>query len=81
MAHISFMAPVSNGGSDITLYTVTSSAGQTASGPASPITVKGLTNGKHYTFMVTAANGIGTGPPSRVSNSVTPATIPGLPQS
>ncbi len=79
MAHISFMAPVSNGGSDITLYTVTSSAGQTASGPASPITVKGLTNGKHYTFTVTAANGIGTGPPSRVSNSVTPATIPGAP--
>jgi hypothetical protein len=71
-AKVSFKAPASNGGSHITSYTVTSSAGQTASGPASPITVKGLTNGTPYTFTVTATNKIGTGPPSSASNSVMP---------
>jgi len=71
-AKVSFKAPASNGGSHITSYTVTSSAGQTTSGPASPITVKGLTNGTLYTFTVTATNKIGTGPPSSASNSVMP---------
>jgi hypothetical protein len=78
-AKVSFKAPASNGGIHITSYTVTSSAGQTASGPASPITVKGLANGTAYTFTVTATNKIGTGPPSSPSNSVTPATVPDAP--
>ena len=69
---VSFKAPASNGGSDITSYTVTSNAGQTASGQSSPITVKGLTNGTAYTFTVTTANKIGTGPPSSASKSVIP---------
>jgi hypothetical protein len=51
---------------------VTSSTGQTASGPASPIIFKGLTGGKSYTFTVTATNRIGTGPPSSASNSIAP---------
>ncbi len=80
-AKVSFKAPASNGGIHITSYTVTSSAGQTSSGPASPITVKGLTKGTAYTFTVTATNKIGTGPASSPSNSVTPATVPDAPTS
>jgi N-acetylneuraminic acid mutarotase len=72
-AKVSFSAPASNGGSPITSYTVTSSAGQTGKGHASPITVKGLINGTAYTFTVTATNRAGTGPASSVSNSVTPS--------
>jgi hypothetical protein len=71
-AKVSFKAPASNGGSNITLYTVTSNAGQKASGPHSPITVKGLTGGKAYTFTVTATNKLGTGPASNASSPVTP---------
>ena len=36
----------------------------TASGPASPVTVKGLTNGDPYLFTVTATSAAGTSPPS-----------------
>ncbi len=82
-ASVTFTPPASNGGSTINGYTVTSSPGGiTASGAASPIIVTGLTNGTAYTFTVTAANAVGTGPPSAASNSVTPsvaATLPGAP--
>jgi len=71
-ATVSFKAPASDGGSRITLYTVISSEGQTASGRAGPITVKGLTNGLSCTFTVTATNNIGTGPASSPSGPVTP---------
>jgi uncharacterized repeat protein (TIGR03803 family) len=77
---VGFTAPASNGGSPITGYTVTSSPGGIVkTGPASPITVTGLTNGISYTFTVTATNAIGPGPASNASNSVTPATVPGAP--
>ena len=79
-ASVKFTAPGSNG-SAITSYTVTatdttngSRGGQTASGlgnPVSPMTVSGLTAGDHYTFKVTATNGVGTGAPSASSNSIT----------
>ncbi|MEA4827862.1 MAG: fibronectin type III domain-containing protein, partial [Clostridium sp.] len=73
-AVISFTAPVNNGGSPITGYTVTSNPGNIiATGNGSPITITGLTNGISYTFTVTATNAIGTGLPSVSSNSVTPA--------
>ena len=72
-ATITFTAPVSNGGSAITGYTVTSSpGGLTATGNASPIAATGLTNGIAYTFTVTATNAKGTSLPSSASNSVTP---------
>jgi hypothetical protein len=71
-AAISFKAPASNGGSNISSYTVTASSGQKASGLASPITVKGLSARKPCTFTVTATNATGTSAPSHASQSVTP---------
>jgi len=72
-ATVSFKPPKSDGGSPITLYTVTSyPGGIKASGKQSPITVKGLTNGRTYTFTVSASNSVGTGFASESSNCVTP---------
>jgi Fibronectin type III domain len=74
-ASVSFTAPLSDGGSPITGYTVTSNTGITVIGTASPIVVSGLMNGTAYTFTVTATNAIGSGTTSGVSNAVTP-TLP-----
>jgi titin len=78
-ASVTFSAPGSTGGSQITGYTVTSNpsggtdtnAGQTAL----THTVTGLVNGTPYTFTVTATNIVGTGSPSTVSSPVTPSTV------
>ena len=79
-ATVSFTAPISNGGSPITGYSVTSNPiGFIATGSASPVTVSGLINGATYTFTVTATNAIGSGLPSPASNSVTPSTRPDAP--
>jgi hypothetical protein len=82
-ATVSWTAP-NNGGSQILSYTITpyiGSQAQTAttingSPPATNTTVTGLTNGTSYTFTVTAANAIGTGPASTASNAVTPSAAP-----
>jgi hypothetical protein len=72
-ATVSFKPPQSDGGSPITRYTVTSHPGRIkASGKQSPITVKGLTNGRTYAFTITAGNSVGTGPDSEACGSVTP---------
>ena len=79
-ADVSFTAPVSNGGTAITGYTVISNpGGLTASGASSPLTVTGLINGTAYTFTVTATNAKGTGPASTASTAVTPDIIPDAP--
>ena len=66
-------------GSPITGYTVTASpGGEQASGPASPITVSGLTNGTTYTFTATATNALGTSPPSEPSGSAEPMAAPAM---
>ena len=82
-ASVSFTPPADNGGSPITLYTVVATAdGQvpvTATGPGSPITVTGLTNGVTYDFTVTASNAVGTGSGSTPVELPIPPTAPGAP--
>jgi hypothetical protein len=76
-ASVSFTVPKSD--LTITGYTVTANPGEiTATGLASPISVKGLTNGTAYTFTVTASSNAGSSKPSSASNSVTPvaASVP-----
>jgi hypothetical protein len=77
---VNFTAPVSDGGSSITSYTITSNPDSVVfSSSTSPIIVTGLTNGTPYTFTMTATNVIGQGPASDASSSVTPAGVPGIP--
>ena len=72
-ATITFTPPVNTGGSAITSYVVTSSpGGSTGTGPTSPITVPGLTNGTSYTFTVTATNSVGIGSASSASAAAVP---------
>ncbi len=74
-ASVSFGVPAANG--TIRGFTATATPGAAhASGTRSPITVRGLTDGRRYTFAVTATNETGTGPPSSPSNPVTPAGKP-----
>ena len=62
-----------DGGSPITSYTVSASPGGAAVTTSSTSAiVSGLTNGTAYTFTVTAANAVGTSPPSASSAAVTP---------
>ena len=77
-ARVSFVPP--RKGNGIMYFTVSSTRDDhTATGKQSPITVKGLTDGKAYSFTVTATNELGTGPASSRSNSVTPSAVPGAP--
>jgi uncharacterized protein (TIGR02145 family) len=81
-ASVAFSAPVSNGGSAITGYTVTSSPGSfTSTGASSPLVVTGLTAGTAYTFTVVATNVAGNSVASAASTSVTPYTVPNAPTS
>jgi alpha-tubulin suppressor-like RCC1 family protein len=80
-ATLSWTAPVDNGGTAVSGYTVTASPGgktATTTG-ATAATVTGLTNGTAYTFTVTATNALGTSPASAASAPVTPPAPPGAP--
>jgi FtsP/CotA-like multicopper oxidase with cupredoxin domain len=82
-ATVSFTAPA-DGGSPITLYTVTALIGGmptaiTATGTTTTIDVTGLANGTTYTFTVTATNGVGTSLPSAPSLPITTPDVPGAP--
>ena len=70
---VSWTAPASNGGAEITGYTVTSSAGQSCTTATLTCVVSGLTNGTAYTFRVVATNTIGSSSSSSASASITPA--------
>jgi hypothetical protein len=63
-ASIAFDPPASDGGSAITSYTgvLTAPTGGATQAPSSPITFAGLVNGTTYTFRITAANAVGSGP-------------------
>jgi hypothetical protein len=79
-ATVSFSAPLNDGGSVITQYTVISSPGNfKQTGTSSPLVVTRLANGTAYTFTVIATNVIGNSVASAPSNSVTPATTPDAP--
>ena len=61
--------------------TTPANGGESCTWTSGPLTctVTGLTNGDAYVFTVSAANGVGTGPSSPASGTVTPATLPGAP--
>jgi hypothetical protein len=77
-ATISFTPPTNTGGSLLTGFTVTCTgmmpATASATGPASPLTVTGLTNGNTYTCSVVATNAQGNSAAS-ASVMVTPVNI------
>ena len=90
-AVVSFTAPLNNGGSAITSYTVTAldTSGNplspnricTVSAPTTSCTVTGLTNGTEYKYVATATNAIGISDTSTASIAVKAATVPGAPTS
>jgi titin len=79
-ATVSFTAPASNGGSDITGFEYSSDSGQNwvSAGLTSPVVVTGLTNGSGYVIKVRAVNAAGAGNAAS-SSTVTPRTVPDAP--
>lgn len=83
---VSWDAPATDGGSEITKYTVLASPGNaacTATEGARACVVPGLTNNVAYTFKVRATNIIGDGPESAASAAVVPQgaeDVPGAPR-
>jgi FG-GAP-like repeat/Fibronectin type III domain len=75
---LTWSAPLDDGGSAITGYTVHSDPGGTTTVATTNLDVTGLENGTTYAFTVTATNAVGTGPESGAA-SATPATVPGAP--
>ncbi len=79
-ATVTFSAPTNNGGSFISLYTITSAPGGiVATGSTSPITVTGLVDGQSYTFTMIANNEVKNSVNSDVSSPVVPVGPPSPP--
>ena len=82
---VTWIAPLSNGGIDITGYEIQScidgecSDAATSDGKELAVVVEELTLGKAYTFTVAAKNSIGLGGYSAPSNEATPRTPPPAP--
>jgi hypothetical protein len=74
-ATVRWAAPANDGGSAITGYLITPSIGSPVIviGNVTKTVVTGLSDGVAYTFTVAAINGVGTGPASGPSNSITPS--------
>jgi titin len=71
---VSISAPANNGDA-ISSYnaactSIDGGANNSSSGPSSPVTVTGLTNGKTYACAAAAINGIGAGPASGSSSAI-----------
>ncbi|HEX3842240.1 MAG TPA: putative Ig domain-containing protein, partial [Acidimicrobiales bacterium] len=83
-ASVSFTAPVNDGGSAVTGYTITPyiagvpQTPHTFNSTATTESVTGLTSGTAYTFKVAAINDVGTGPNSTASGAVTPLPLPSI---
>jgi parallel beta-helix repeat protein len=81
---LTWVAPVSDGGSPITNYRIyrgTTSGGETYLTEISNLldfTDTGLVNGQTYYYWVTAVNAVGEGPQSNEASSV-PGNVPGAP--
>lgn len=77
-ATVSWVAPLNDGNSPVTKYTVTASPGgaKCLSDALAECTITGLTNGTEYQLSVTATNAVGTGSPSIESIA---ATVSGAP--
>ena len=80
---VAFTAPspgtlTGGAGASITGYTA-DCGGHTASGPNSPLTVGGLSNGTPYTCTVTATNNVPLTGPAGTAAPVTPRTVPDAP--
>jgi predicted RNA-binding protein with TRAM domain len=71
-------APLTGG--TIKSYVVTSQPGdKNCTTSRTSCTVSGLTNGKVYTFKIQARNSFGVSPGAKVTNAVTPSTLPMAP--
>ena len=79
-ADLTWTAPSSDGGSEITEYTVSGTGGVTCTTTNTSCTITGLSSGTAYTFTVTATNALGTSPVS-TSAGATTASRPDAPTS
>jgi hypothetical protein len=81
---VSWAAPSSNGGSDITGYLATATLGVNVFSCSAPSTatscwVRGLANGSKYSIKVSASNGAGVGPEASVAGTTTPRGVSNAP--